>query len=123
MSQPDIFFITGASGSGKTTLLDLLARQGTLPGASYHFFDSVGVPPLDVMQRDSGGLERWQEHATHRWVDQLLTDPEPLAIIEGSTRPRFILAAFRRAKVAHGGVLLLDCGLEERRRRLQIDRA
>ena len=123
MAQPGILFITGASGSGKTALLTLLAQQGILHGASYHFFDSVGIPPLDVMEREFGGPERWQEYATHRWVDLLLTTPEPLAIIEGSTRPQFILAAFRRAKVAHGGVLLLDCGLEERRRRLQIDRA
>lgn len=123
MPQPTIFFITGASASGKTTLLARLARQADLPGASYHFFDSVGIPSPEGMQRDFGGPERWQEHATHRWVDQLLGVPSSLAIIEGSTRPQFILAAFERAKVVRGEVLLLDCGLEERRRRLQIDRA
>ncbi len=120
--QPAIFFITGASGSGKTTLLTRLAEQADLPGANYHFFDDIGIPSAEVMQRDFGGPERWQEHATHRWVDRLLDVPESLAIIEGSTRPQFILAAFRRAKVARGGVLLLDCGLEERQRRLQTDR-
>ena len=123
MHQPSIFFVTGASASGKTTLLNLLARQDALPDTSYHFFDSIGVPSLEVMQRDFGGSERWQEHATHLWIDRLLTAPAALVVIEGSTRPQFVLAAFRRAKVTHGGVLLLDCGLEERRRRLQIDRA
>ena len=75
------------------------------------------------MQQDFGGPERWQEHATYQSVDQLLAGPEALVVIEGSTRPQFALAAFQRAKVTHGGVLLLDGGLEERRRRLQIDRA
>ena len=65
MQQPAIFFITGASGSGKTTLLTQLAQSADVPGASYHFFDSVGIPSLEVMQRDFGGPERWQEHATH----------------------------------------------------------
>lgn len=74
------------------------------------------------MQRDFGGSERWQEHTTHRWIDRVLDGAGSLAIIEGSTRPQFILDAFRRAKVARGGMLLLECGLEERRRRLQIDR-
>ena len=123
MRQPAIFFITGASGSGKTTLLTRLAQQADSPDTSYYFFDSVGMPSAEVMQRDFGGPERWQEHATHQWVDRLLDTPAPLAVIEGSTRPQFIQAAFRRAGVVRGEVLLLDCGLEERRRRLQIDRA
>ena len=123
MHQPSIFFVTGASASGKTTLLTWLAQQQALPSASYHFFDSIGIPSLEEMQRDFGGPERWQEHATQQWVDQLLTVPEALVVIEGQTRPQFVLAAFQRARVAHGGVLLLDCGYEERRRRLQIDRA
>lgn len=122
MGPPAIFFVTGASGSGKTTLLARLAQQAELPGASYHFFDSIGVPSSEVMRRDFGGSERWQEDATHRWIARLLEIPEPLAIIEGSTRPQFILAAFQRAKVVGSGVLLLDCSPEERRRRLQIDR-
>ena len=122
MHQPSIFFITGASGSGKTTLLKRVAEQNILPDTSYHFFDSIGVPSLEVMQRDFGGGERWQEHATHQWIERLLTIRTALAVIEGQTRPQFILAAFQRAKVAHGGVLLLDCSTAERRRRLQIDR-
>ena len=54
-----ILAVTGASGVGKTTLVREVEARG-VPGVSFHYFDSVGVPTPEEMARDYAGPEGWQ---------------------------------------------------------------
>jgi len=70
-----ILVVTGASGVGKTSsVLELQARA--LPYAACFYFDSIGVPTPEVLERDFGGAEQWQAYGTDRWIERL-TAEEP----------------------------------------------
>lgn len=49
-----ILVITGASGAGKTANVRALDARA-IPGVRCFYFDSIGVPTVDVMERDYGG--------------------------------------------------------------------
>ena len=67
---PSLLFVIGASGAGKTAAVRALdARE--LPGVRCHYFDSIEVPPAEIMERDFGSGEGWQAHATARWIARL----------------------------------------------------
>ncbi len=117
-----IFVVTGASGVGKTSAVRALDARH-LPGVRCFYFDSIGVPALEVMQREHGGGEQWQAWATQRWLlelDQL--DPAVhVAVLDGQTRPSdVVVAANAINRSVH--TVLLDCERSERERRLQEDR-
>ena len=110
-----ILVVTGASGAGKTTAVRALeARE--LPGVGCFYFDSIGVPSPDEMERKFGGGERWQAHATAEWLARLDAEPGDMdiAVLDGQTRPRFVLDAADRAPNSTLGVVLLDCSREAR---------
>ncbi|HEY5062860.1 MAG TPA: hypothetical protein VII52_15070 [Gemmatimonadaceae bacterium] len=116
---PQILVVTGASGAGKTATvraLDALA----IPGIQCFHFDSIGVPTADVMERDFGGGEQWQESATAEWLARLSSLPADvrLAVLDAQTRPSFVFTAAVRAlpRVVH--VVLLDCSPHLRTERL-----
>ena len=121
MTPPIILVVTGASGVGKTTLVRGLEARN-LPGISCHYFDSIGVPSLEVMERDFGGGAGWQEVATRTWIERLSLRADRVAVLDGQTRPSVVRAAFRRADVRRGAIALIDCAAEERNRRLHVDR-
>ena len=121
MTQPIILVVTGASGAGKTTLVRGLEAR-SLPGISCHYFDSIGVPSPEVMERDFGGGTAWQEATTRIWIERLSLRPDRVAVLDGQTRPSAVRAAFRLADVRRGAIVLIDCGQEERNRRLHVDR-
>lgn len=76
-----ILAIVGASGAGKTTVLEAL-RERRLPSVGCHNFDSIGVPSLDVMDRDFGGRGQ-SELATPRmdaWAAYLRGQADALGI-------------------------------------------
>ena len=72
-----------------------------IAGVRCYYFDSIGVPPIEIMERDFGGGEKWQAMATAHWVDRLVEkrDGARIAILEGQTRPSFIQPALARARV------------------------
>jgi len=107
---PALLFVIGASGAGKTATVRALDARA-LPGVRCYYFDTIGVPTPDVMERDWGGGERWQEDATKRWVDRLVSnaDGAHLAVLDGQTRPSFIQPWVARAGVRHVRIVLLDC--------------
>lgn len=86
-----------------------------------YYFDSVGVPTPEVMERDWGGGERWQEEMTRRWIDRLAenADGAEVAVLDGQTRPSFIQPHLARAGIRHARIVLFDCATGVRRERLR----
>ena len=120
MSVAHILVVTGASGAGKTATVRALDARG-IPGVRCFYFDSIGVPTAEVMERDYGGGEQWQASATGEWLTRLggLPDSIRLAVLDGQTRPSFVFGAAARAapRVVH--VALLECSSDVRGARLR----
>lgn len=116
-----IVFLVGASGVGKTTTAGLLQRRSPWVGRT-HFFDSIGVPSPEEMEEEFGGGEAWQEWATGQWVSRLVEEGPNLQLLEGQTRPHYILKALRHHPDVYPAIVLLDCDSETRRRRLSAGR-
>src|SRR5690349_9138577 len=119
MSDCHIVVITGASGAGKTTGVEALAALG-VPGVRCFYFDSIGVPSAEVMERDFGNGENWQAFATADWLERLsiLPDDVRVAVLDGQVRPSFVFDAADRASRRIVHVVLLDCSSEIRCTRL-----
>lgn len=118
MSQPIVLVLTGASGAGKTTLVRALEARA-LSGVSCHYFDSIGVPSAEVMERDFGGGAGWQEATTRTWIGRLSSRTDRIAVLDGQTRPSFVRAAFQHAGLRQGVIVLIDCAATERSHRLK----
>ena len=120
--DPRLLFVIGASGAGKTTAVRALERR-TLPAVGCFYFDSIGVPSPEEMERGWGSGERWQEDATRQWIERLARGAGPAAVrvLDGQTRPAFIskhvasVGAFYR-------IVLFDCRAAVRATRLEQDR-
>jgi hypothetical protein len=119
MTASAILVVTGASGAGKTAVVRELEARA-LPGVRCYYFDVAGVPSLDEMHRDFGGPEGWQAVTTQQWIDRLAADPDgaELYVLDGQTRPSFVLSAAERASVVLTRVVLLDCAASVRHARL-----
>jgi hypothetical protein len=115
-----ILVVTGASGAGKTTLLRRVELQG-IAGASFHYFDSIGVPSIEQMVLRYGSPANWQIAMTDQWIERLARQEGGLCVLEGQVRPTAVRAAFARHHV-DGHVLLLDCVHAVREARLRDDR-
>jgi RNase adaptor protein for sRNA GlmZ degradation len=115
-----ILVVTGPSGAGKTCAVRALEARG-LEGVRCFYFDSIGVPSAEIMDRDFGGGEEWQAHATARWLAQLgaLSSDVRVAVLEGQTRPSFVFDAADCAPTSRLQVALLDCSPEARADRLR----
>jgi hypothetical protein len=111
--------VTGASGAGKTATVQALDARA-VPGVHCFYFDSIGVPTAEVMERDYGGGERWQASATAEWLARLSGLPSDVrvAVLDGQTRPSFVFAAVARAAPRSVHVVLLDCSSSVRTARL-----
>lgn len=120
MQERHILFVVGASGVGKTTAVETLAAR-SLPELACFHFDSIGVPASEEMSRAFGSPERWQEATTYEWIARLRGRSERLLILEGQTRPSFILAGLAGAREA-AGIVLLDCTPAARSHRLRSER-
>jgi hypothetical protein len=88
-------------------------------------FDSIGVPSAQEMTRDFGSLERWQELATHRWIERLVVEHSDLAVavLEGQADLAFIKTALERFEVRYSTVILAHCIHDVRHKRLSEHRA
>lgn len=115
-----IVVVTGASGSGKTAAVTALEARA-LPGVRCFYFDSIGVPTLEAMERDHGGPERWQATATNEWLARLaaLEGDVRIAVLDGQTRPSTVFAAAAADRSWDLHVVLFDCSPEVREARLR----
>jgi hypothetical protein len=116
MSTPAILVVTGASGSGKTAAVRALEARA-IPGVRCYHFDAVGVPPA---QDRGSGPHGWQAVTTKAWLARLAADPDgaEVYVLDGQTRPSFVLTALEGRNRALVRILLLDCTPDVRHARL-----
>jgi hypothetical protein len=114
-----ILVVTGASGAGKTATVTALTGR-TIPGVECFHFDSIGIPAAEEMERDHGGGEQWQAHATGEWLSRLGRLPSGIrvAVLDAQTRPSFVVSSAQRAAPREIHVVLFDCSAEVRAARL-----
>jgi dephospho-CoA kinase len=115
-----ILVVTGASGAGKTATVRALDARA-VPGIQCFHVDSIGVPTADVMERDFGGVEQWQESATAEWLARLsgLPDDVNVAVLDAQTRPSFVFSAAAQALPRVVNVVLVECSPRVRAERLR----
>jgi len=101
--QNEIYFITGSSGSGKTTLLKSI-------GGCFDY--SVSLHHID--DEDNLTLENLFTNSLNSGSQKL--------ILEGSKKPTDVKLVASQNGVSKLKILLIDCGHEERKRRLIEDR-
>jgi hypothetical protein len=118
-----ILVVTGASGAGKTATVQALEARG-IAGVRCFYFDSIGVPSSDVMVRNHGGVEQWQEAATVEWLARLSDLPSDVtvAVLDGQVRPSFVVGAKAHAASRSVHAVLLDCAADVRADRLHVRR-
>jgi len=116
---PAILVVTGASGSGKTAAVSALAERA-LPGVRCYHFDAIGVPSREEMDREFGGGEQWQALKTQEWLVRLAADPDgaEVYVLDGQTRPTFVIKAAERSGIDGVRIVLLDCEHSVRHTRL-----
>lgn len=114
-----ILIVVGASGVGKTAAVQALQRRAR-PQVQCFEFDSIGVPSAEVIEREFGGGEQWQAHATSEWLLRLTRDrPAPLiSVLDAQTRPSFVRAALAKTPGVRARIVLLDCSSDVRAQRL-----
>ncbi len=107
MPQAALYFLTGSLASGKTTLLK---------GVVADHFPQLWTGYVDAARSPGRGVE---------WVALAASPPPgsaPLLVVDGQERPHVLLEAARDAGLEHFHITLIDCGHDERRRRLLEDR-
>ena len=117
--------LTGASGSGKTAIA--LAIEKTHPEISVFRFDTIRVPPAEVMATFGEGHQpggAWQRAMTLKWFDIIapLVGEGKRVLFEGQMRIAFVQEALAR----HGGlaarIVLVECDDATRDARLIYER-
>ena len=123
MSVARTLVVTGASGAGKTATVRALEVRA-VPGVRCFYFDSIGVPTAEVMEREHGGGEKWQAAATAEWLARLsgLSADVRVAVLDGQTRPSFVFGAAAHVAPGTAHVVLLDCSSDVRAARLRGSR-
>jgi hypothetical protein len=113
-----ILIVTGASGSGKTTTVRALESR-SLPGVRCYYFDAVGVPAVEAMEREFGSAESWQAVTTRVWLDRLAADPDSadVYVLDAQT-PSFVRSAVEHVGTVLVRIVLLDCAAHARHARL-----
>lgn len=117
---PALLVVTGASGAGKTTLVRALQARG-MAGVGCYFFDEIGVPSPEEMERVYGGGAQWQAAATEAWIGRLARNQDGVAaaVLDAQVAPSLVQAALARHPVCHARVVLVDGGYDERNVRLR----
>ena len=67
-----------------SSLVRALEARG-IPGVSFHYFDSIGVPSIESMTAEFGGPEERQLLAIERWMERLAGLPG-VSVLDGQVR-------------------------------------
>ncbi len=108
--HPVILFITGASGAGKTYLVEKMEKVISHNRLGYFKFDTIGVPSFEEMERDFGSGEKWQESATHRWVERFTKDTfiPQVIIFEGQYNLDFAINACKKFGIKNYRIVVIS---------------
>ena len=115
-----LYFLTGSSGAGKTTLLKRVTAAKSDPRWSARHIDDHGVPSAHEIDAAGGGWA-WQRVQIQKWIDCAIRQ-NAVFVIDGQARPSDVLAIARASGLRDVRVVLVDCGHDERRRRLSEER-
>jgi len=118
LQDPLFVFVTGASGAGKTSLISALEQRIDMQYAHIAFFDTIGVPSSEIMVRDYGSAEKWQEAKTHEWVERLrCVTGKKLVLLEGQYNPNFVVKACKECNISNYIIINIHAkdGLREER--------
>jgi len=120
MLDAAMLVVTGASGVGKTTAVRRLEARRR-PGTNCFYFDDIGVPTDEMMQREFGSGEAWQADATRRWIARLAkeTAAGSVSVLDGQTRPSFLRTALAEVQPIALRIVLMECSSEARNARLR----
>ncbi len=112
-------FVTGVSGTGKTTAVREVDKMN-LPGLAVFYFDSIGVPPFEEMEKEYGSADEWQRVKTIEWVRRMKeASREKDVVLDGQTRPAFINEGCEKYGITDYEIVLFDCTDEVRTKRLE----
>jgi hypothetical protein len=116
-----IFIVTGASGAGKTVAVQALERR-ELSGVRCFYFDSIGVPTAEEMERAFARGASWQAWATDEWLQWLhgLGPETRVAVLDAQTRPSHVLGPRAKPGARTVHVVHLDCSTDVRNARLRL---
>jgi cytidylate kinase len=119
--MPFLLFVSGSSGAEKTTVLQYLANRLAEEKISILHFDSMGIPALEEMIRQAGSIERWQERATHSWMEKIQREfkVQNVVILEGQSNLDFVTDGCAKCGFSEYTLILFDCEWETRVARLQ----
>lgn len=121
--EPCIILITGASGTGKTTIVKALKDSLGAEHTSVFFFDDIGIPSIDEMIKGHGSPEKWQQWATHNWIDRLHNEyNKKVLILEGSFYPEFALQKMQELRINNYMIICLSTERSVREKRLIEER-
>jgi adenylate kinase family enzyme len=113
-----LFFLIGASGAGKTTAAKKL-EESKISGLSFHYFDSIGVPSVEVMVKEYGSADEWQRSKTIEWAQKVKNDLTSTSVVlDAQTRPSFLEEACQKADIKNYAIILFDCSDTIRKDRL-----
>jgi hypothetical protein len=72
------------------------------------------------MDREFGGGEQWQALTTQEWLVRLAADPDgaEVYVLDGQTRPTFVIMAAERSRIDGVRIVLMDCEPSVRHTRL-----
>lgn len=129
MESTPLLIVLGASGAGKTAALETLQSRPQWQSRCF-FFDSIGVPPPEVMEQLNNSGRGWQFEATKKWLSQLSHAKEAVCILEGQTRPEYVEEIATAEGLSHIHMMLLHCDdgvrsyrLRELRHQPELDHA
>jgi dephospho-CoA kinase len=125
-SRGSLVVLTGASGSGKTTLAQRILQS--FPAAcEVFFFDSIGVPSVDVMKTWGDGHQpggAWQRAMTLMWFERIapVLATGKSVLFEGQMRIAFIQEALIASNITGATLVLVECDDKVRAERLTAHR-